>query len=834
MRKPTQTTMTLSSTLHPVSRARGLALAVAGTVALGVAALTTTFGLVDAALVRQPPFHEADRVAMLYLQRNPEGEPPRQERWSFGRFQLLAQWQRSFERVATYSPMTVTLATGAEAELVRGERVSASYFPLLRERAVRGRLFNEDEDDPARPTPVVVLSHGLWSRRWAGDSSIIGGTIRLNGVPLTVIGVMPTGFAGLSGRAELWIPRAMSPRITYLEYLTTNQNFISAIGRLRPGVNLQAARVELAVLGAQINHAQPSDPRYPSERVTATAVSLNQARADGTVRRSLFVLLGAVALLHLLACANVMNLLLGAATARRREFAVRLALGCSSTRLFGLVFRDGALLALIGGAVGVGLAWVVSGVVAPPTNVWAPRNFYGSMAPFDDPAFSLVELAFGAVLALVTAILVAVPPALTTFRVDVSADLRAGARSVASGGLSLRRPSARGIIVTVEAAIAMSLVVTAALLIASFERMRRVSIGVEPRNVLTFWVIPSEARIPPATAPAFISRLLDAMMRVPGVRSATVDGGAPLSGSANSTLYIVGRPLPAPGQAPGVLRHYVAPDHFRTLGIPVRRGRVFTAADGATAPRVAVISEAAARRFWPDEDPLGKRVWFGGGSGFDSPDSSAEIVGIVGDVVYAPLDREPNLASFYTPYMQFTYAARMVFLRTERDPMSVVPDARGALATVDPELAMSEVQPLTDVVSDSWARNRFDAVLFGGFGLAALMLSASGIFAVLAYAVASRTREFGIRIALGANARRVLWHVLREGMVFPAVGLVLGAAASVAFARMLRSSLYETSPLEPALLLGMALLLAMVAAGACVVPAWRATRADPMDALRSE
>jgi putative ABC transport system permease protein len=826
--------MPIPATLRSLARARALSITVAVTLALGVAALTTTFGVVNAALFRQPPFDDAGRLAMLYLQRNPEGEPPRLERWSFARFQLLRESQRSFEHVASYSPATLTVSGDTDAELLRAERVSASYFQLLRVGATRGRLFTDSEDDPASPAPVVVLGHGLWTRRWAADPSIIGRTIRLNGVPLTVIGVLPREFAGLSGRAELWVPRTLTPQLAYADYLTTNQNFISAVGRLRPAVDLAAARSELAVLGADINRAVPSDPRFPHERVAATATPLNDARADKTVRRSLFVLLAGVGLLHLLACANVTNLLLGRAAAKRRESAVRVALGSSSGRLFGRILGEGLLLAVLGGAVGIALAAWTSTLVAPPTNVWAPRNFYGSLAPFDSPAFGLAELAFGIGLTLGTAVLVAVLPAMTAFRLDVSSGIKAGSRGILDGAITLRRPSTRGLIVGIETAVAMLLVIAAGLLIDSFQRMRQAGIGVDAANVLTFWVIPSEARIPPATAPAFVSRLLGAVARVPGVRSATVDGGAPLAGTASSVLYVEGRPVPGPGQAPPVLRHYIAPDHFATLGIPVRRGRVFTAADVAGAPRVTVISETAARRFWPNEDPLGKRVWFGGGSTFSSRDSSAEIVGVVADVVYSPLDQRPNFASFYTPYAQFTYAARMVFLRTVGDPLSVVAGVRKAIATVDPELAMQDVQPLTEIVSGSWARHRFDAMLFGGFGVAALLLAASGIFAVLSHAVANRTREFGIRIALGANPGRVVRHVLREGMSFPLAGLVVGVAASLAVTRVLQSSLYGISPWEPRVFVGTAALLLLIAAAACLVPAWRATRADPMEALRAE
>ncbi len=773
-------------------------------------------------------------MALLYLERNPNGEAPRRERWSFARFKRLREQQQSFIDVATWAPASFTASGETEAESVNGERVSGAYFSLLGAVAASGRVLADADDDAGRPLAVTVLGDGLWRRRFASDPNVVGRTVRLNGVPLTVVGVMPRGFSGLSGKAELWVPATMTPQLTYAEYLTTNQNFISAFGRLRPEVTLEAARSELAVLGAAINRALPSDPEHPEERVSATALTLNQARVDSSVRRSLFVLLSAVGLLHLLACANVTNLLLGRAAARRRDSAVRMALGSSGEQLFSHLFREAFVLALASGALGVALAAWASAVMAPPTNVWAPRNFYGNLAPFDAPGFGRLELLFGTTLALVTSLLVAAPAALSAFRIDVSSGLRAGARGISDGAFSLRRPSPRGVIVGLESALAMLLVVGAGLLIDSFQRMRGTSIGVDGANILTFWVVPSEARIPPATAPAFVSRLLEAVARVPGVQSATVDGGGPVSGTANSTLHVAGRPTPPPGQAPPVLRHYVGPDHFKTLGIPVRRGRVFTALDTAEAPRVTVISETAARRFWPNQDPIGQRVWFGGGSSFDSPERSAEIVGVVADVVYEPLDRRPNRASFYTPYPQFTYASRMVFVRTSSDPMSVVPGLRRALAGVDPELAMRDVQPLSEVVSGSWARHRFDAVLFGGFGVLALLLAASGIFTVLSYAVQTRTREFGVRIALGADAARVVRDVLKEGMGFPLVGLLIGVGAALGTTRLLQSTLYEVSPQEPRVFIGTALLLLITAAAACVIPAWRATRTDPMEALRAE
>jgi putative ABC transport system permease protein len=823
--------MSLRATLRSLARTRALSLAVIAMLGIGVAALTTTFAIVNAALFREPPFDDAARLALLFIVRDDNGTP-RRERWSYARSELLRESQRGFEDVARYSPVTLTLAGDADPETISGERVSAAYFRVVRIQPALGRLFGEAEDDAQQPTPVAILGHSLWRRRFAADPSVIGRPIRLNGVLLTIIGVLPEGFRGLSGAAEVWMPATMSSRLAYAEYATTNQNFISVVGRLRPDVTLAAARNELAVLGASINRALPSNPQRPDERVSATAITLNEARVDRTVKRSLFVLLGAVILLQLLACANVANLLLGRAATRRRESAVRLALGSSAARLFRGHLIESVVLAGVGGLLGVALAWWATGVVAPPTNMWAPRNFYGSLAAFDAPSFGSVELVFGLAVAAVTALLVAIPPASSTLQLDVANGIKAGSRGLSGGAITLRRPSARGFIVAVEAALAMLLVVAAALLIDSFRRMRQAELGIDASQLLTFWVIPSEVKVPPAAAPAFITRLLDRVAAVPGVTGVTVDGGAPVSGTASSVLHIAGRPTAT--QPPPVLRHYVAPGHFRTLGIPLLRGRAFSSTDVAGAPKVTVISEGAARKFWPNEDPIGRRVWFGGGSSFNSPDSSAEIVGIVGDVVYAPLDQQPNRASFYTPYMQFTYASRMVYVRTERDPLSLVAEIRQALTNVDPDLSMRDVQSLEQLVSGSWARHRFDAVLFGGFGITALSLAASGIFAVLAFMVGTRTREFGLRVALGARPASVIALVLREGMGFPALGLVIGAAAALASTRVLASSLYGITPLEPKVFAGTALLLLAVAVAACLVPAWRATRVHPMEALRAD
>ena len=817
-----------------LGRARVLSIGVSATLAAGIAALTITYAVVDAAIVRQPPFVDADRLAILYTVRNPPGEASYRERWSYPRSQMLARGTHIFQAVATYSPSTVSLVSDDAVESLTGEIVSPSYFAVMRVGAEHGRTLVSSDNEVNATNTVVVLGHDLWMRRYAGDSSLIGRTVRVNGTPLTVLGVLPSTFRGITGNAQLWIPAALAPALTYQGYLTTNQNFISVVGRLADRATLETARAELAPIGAAIGRALPPRDSIVGERLSASAVSLNEARIDAKSRASLAVLFAAVALLYALACANVISLLLGRALARRREAAVRVALGIGGRRLFVHYLGEGCVLAAIGGAVGLLLAWWGSDLVTVPLDQWGARNFYGSVGRFDTPAFDARVALFGLGLTVLTALIVSIPPALSALRVNVSVALKEGAKGSGSGLSPTRLVSGRGLIVAFEATLAVMLVASAGLLIDSFQRMRRTRIGVESNRVLTFVLRPSEVRVPPAEAPTFISRVLEAISRVPGVESATVDGGAPLSGTASSVLNIMGRPWPKPDDAPPVLRHYVAPAHFRTLGIPLLRGRAFTASDVAGQPRVTIISESAARQFWPNEEPIGKRVWFGGGSSFDRPDSSAEIIGIVADVMYAPLDRKPNRASFYTPYAQFSYGWRVYFVRTSGDPLAVVPAIRQAVREVAPDIPLLEVQSLGTLMSGSWVRHRFDAILFGAFGAVALVLAATGLFAVVAYAVERRTREIGIRMALGARAGAVVSLVVRQGTAYPALGLVAGLFGALGATRLLRASLYEVSPTEPRVLVATVVLLALSAVVACLVPARRATRVDPMVALRSE
>ena len=820
--------------VRAIARSPGIAAGVISTIAVGVGALAVAFTMIDAAIFRQPPFPEAPRLAMVYSTRTAPTFGTVRERWSYPRIQALRELVTSYELLANHTPSSGLTLTGTEeTEPVAGEFVSPSYFTLLGARPVVGRVFGPGEDVTQGAHPLIVIGFDLWQRRYGADPHIVGRAIEVNGELLTVVGVLPRGFRGLSNTAQLWVPTTMAPVLTYRDYLSTNQSFISVIGRRRAGVSAEQATRELQLLGPRIAAAQPAEDTDSATVRGATDVPLNEARVDAMSRRSLLLLLGAVALLHVLACINVASLLLGRAVGQRHESAVRAALGSSSARLFGRSFGEAVMLVLVGGAVGgLAAAWL-SGVIAVPASLWGPRNFYGSLASFAEPVFGGRSVLFVGLLSLASAALIAVAPALMVSRTDVSDGLRQGSRAGSAGTGTMRRLTFRGAIVAAETALALVLLVAGGLTIDSFRRLRGSELGVDTRQILTFLVQPSEVRVPVDQAPAFVDRVIAAVSAVPGVEAVSVDGGAPVTGSARSVLFIQGREPPA-GGAPPVHRHYVAPDHFRTLGVPLLRGRAFTAADRAGAPRVAIISASAAREFWPGTSPLGQRVWFGGGSSFSSPDSSAEIVGIVGDVVYEPLMQRRNPHSFYTPYAQFTYAWRMVLVRASGDPRSLVSGVRAAVRRVDPDLPLNDVQTLEERVAGTWERNRFDATLFGGFAVLALLLSASGIYAVVAHAVRQRTREMGVRLALGSSPRRLLGLVVTEGMVHPVIGLLLGVVLAVSLAGAMRASLYGIGPTDPRVFAAAVALLLLVAASACVIPAGRAARVDPMQSLRAE
>ena len=719
----------------------------------------------------------------------------------------------------------------AAAEPVRAEPVSGGYFSALGTRPTRGRLFSVTEDQSPAAAPVVLLGRDLWMRRYAGALDVLGEVLRVNGRDLTIVGVMPAGFRGLSGRAELWFPAVQAPSLTYPEYLTTNQDFISVVAKLRPGVSMASLRAELETVGAVIQRQLPSENETPDVRFGATAVPLAEVRVNDTTRRGLLVLLGAGGVVLLLACSNVSSLLIASAAARRREMAVRLALGATRLRLTRQLLTETMLLASLGGVAGLVLAWWIMRVVVPPEGSIAPGNFYGNIGEFVQPRIDPVVLAFAAGIVVLTTLVCGLAPALTAVRAGLSTSMRQGGSVTRSGHRIL---SLRGVAVAAEVALAVVLLVGGSLMLATLARLRGEPLGFDPARVITFAVRAPDARYPPAQAPAFIERLLASIEAIPGVVAATVDGCAPLVAScARTTLHVTGRRAPRPGEAPLIMRHYVGPDHFRTLGIPLRAGRAFTAADRQGRAGVAIVNEAAARTFWPDGNPVGARLWFGS-SIWSSADSTVEVVGIVGDVPYLEGNEPVVRPAVYTPYLQYTYADRTVMVRTASTPEVALQGIRGAVQAVDPDLALHDVGVLTRQLGDVWQRQQFTTGVLAAFAVLALVLAATGIFGVVAGAVTDRTREIGIRLALGATPGDVGRLVVRQGMVLPIVGLVVGAVLAFPAVGAMRGLLYGVSATDPRVFGSVLLGLLSIAFLATLIPARRATRVDPRVAMSAD
>ena len=818
--------------LRTLRRMPALATAALLSLTVGIGSSAAVFSLVDAAMLRTPPFAEASRLTILNItQRTPaEGEILR--RWSWPRFQLLQRSVRSFEAVATSSNNVVTVTGTNDPEPLRVEIVSPRYLEVMRAPLVLGRGFIEDDGAGTASASEVVLGHDIWRRRFAGAPEVLGSTLHLNGVALTVTGVAGPGFTGMSGLAQAWIPATLAPRVTYRDYLTTNQNFISVVGRLRPGVTLDSARSELAALGPRIHSEQPSAADTPQDQFSATAMALNDARIDVVTRRALLLLAGAAAMLLLIACANVAGLLIGRAEERRREIAIRLAIGSSRGRLVRQMLVEGGVLAAASGVLALVVsAWVVPFLSIPPT-VARGRNFYGAVGEFATPAIDWRLFVFTAAVCACAVVLCALLPALRSTRTAIMSDLKAGGMH-ASGGTA--RTGLREFVVGLQVALAVVLVVACGLLLNSYSRLRQTPLGFDPNGLLTFMIRPSEVQYDTTAAPALIDRVLEQIERVPGVEAATVDGCAPLSTQcANALLQIVDRPWPPGTDAPLVLRHYVAASHFKTLRVPILRGRPLEARDRSGSAPVVVINQAAAKKFWPDEDPIGKRVWFEGASGFASPAQSAEIVGIAGDVPYQPLGENPVQPDFFTHYAQFTYPSRMVLVRSAGNPLALVPQIAQAIRRADADLALFDVQTMDARAQLSWSKHSFQTALLAVIAFIALSLAATGVYAVTAYLVASRRREIGVRMALGANARQITRATMGPTLRFAVPGAAAGLLGAIVLGRIMRATLYETSPLDPVVLAGAVSVLIVAVVAATYLPLRRALGVNPVDVLRSE
>ena len=780
------------------------------TVGLGVGATTVMFSAVYGVLLRPLSYPEPDRLVMIRGARL--AQPGQPGVISYPDYRDWRRESRSFETTAALRAADVTLAGPGGPERIEGARVTASFFQALRVVPALGHLFPEESDQPGGER-VAVLGHGLW-RRLGADPTLVGRTLTLSGEPHTVIGILPMAFRPPREveRAEVFAPLALDG-----EALEQRGNrSLVAIGRLRPGVSLAQARAELSAVARHLEREHPDSN-------TGVGATLSSLHADtvSELRRPLLVLLGAVAFVLLIACTNVANLVLPRALARRREVGIRTALGASRSRLVRQLLTESILLGVAGGAAGLATAyWGLGGLLA-----LAPA----STPRLQDIALDGRVLGFSLALSLLTGVAFGLVPALSASRTDVLAALHESGRSPALA----RHPGAR-LLVVAEIALSLVLMAGAGLLLESFRRLLSVDPGFDPRNVLTLAVSLEDTRYPrPDQRAGFYADLVERVRALPGVISAAAITPTPLGGADISTRFTVeGQPAPAPGQKPRAEYRAVTPGYFETLRIPLKKGRTFEAHDRREAKAVVVVNEALAAQVFPGQDPLGERLRIGIGTDESDP-RTFEVVGVVGDVhpsgqgILAP-------PAIYVPHPQQSWSWMSLVVRTSGEPASLAGALRRTVAALDPEQAVSNARPLTELLSDALAAHRFVMALLVGFALVGLALATVGVYGVLAASVERRTGEIGLRLAVGADSGDVLRMVLGQAARLAAAGVTLGLVAAFALTRVLQGLLFGVSATDPATFGAVAGVLVVAALLASYLPARRAARLDPAAVLREE
>jgi len=779
------------------------------TLALGMGANSAIFSVANGILLKRLPYHEPDRLVALFHVEGKDRAP-----MSGPNFTDLRRMSRTLADAAAFTRSRAVLTGGGEPVRLAVAEVSANLFDVLGVTPVMGRSFRAEENEPGK-TDVAVLSYGFWQERLGGRADAIGRDITLDGVRKRVIGVMPRGFSYPASR-DLWLP------LEHTENLLVKQRaawFLTAVGRAQHGIPLEQVVAEVETIGKQLAREYAD----ANEGVDFGAMSLHEATV-GSIRTAVLVLLGAVGFVLLIACANVANLLLARAAAREGEMAVRTALGAGRGRLVRQLLTESVCLALLGGTLGLLLAvWGVEFLVAlQPQDV--PR--------LQEVRVDVVVALFTLALSIATGIVFGLVPAFSSTRGGLTGALKEGGRGALTGRAGARM---RASLVVAEMAVALVLLAGAGLLIRSFVRLAAVDPGFRVEDALTFDVTLPDARY--AAEPqqiGFFDRLMPRLRSIPGVEDAGAVLGLPLSGlSIVLTFEVAGRPPLPPAQQPAMQVRVATPEYFRVVGIPLRRGRLFSDRDREGAPPVVLLTEAAAAQYFPGEDPIGRTITLGWGRGPGKPLAGGAVVGIVGDVKDAGL-HEADPPQIYLAYRQWPVQSMTVVLKTAVPPLSVTDAVRSEVRAVDPNMPVSNVRTLEQVLAMSISQPRFYTTLLSVFAGVALVLAAIGIFGVLSYAVAQRTREIGIRMALGAEASSVRRLITREAMVLSGGGVLAGVIGAYFLSEALGTLLFEISPGDPLTLATVAALLMVIALVASYVPARRATRVDPMIALRTE
>jgi putative ABC transport system permease protein len=775
------------------------------TLALGIGANTAIFSVVYALLIAPLPYPQPDRLVMVWQDMRAQGGPERE----WGTPGNYFDWARDTDTFAGLAAMTgwgPALTGTSEPESLSGEQVTHTYFNVLGVRPALGRTFTPQEDVPNAPR-VVVLSHGLWQRRFATDPTIIGRMITLGGQPHEVIGIMPAGFRpAVLQTAELWRPLRLNAGNP-----SRGAVVLRIIGRLAPAITFTQAQASTRALATRLEQA------YPNWN-TKVGIHVNTLhdQAVGSFRTGLLVLMGAVAFVLLIACVNIANLLLARASSRAREVAVRLTLGASRSRVIRQLLTESLLLAFVGGIAGVLVAsWGVDALLAiDPAAATATHEI----------GVNLPALGFTAAVTLLTGLLFGIMPAFQVSGREFTRALKDGGRSSAgAGGRRLRR----GLIVC-ETAVALVLLVGGGLLMRTLVRLQAVDLGFTPDGIVAGFVLPPQPKYPTGEHRiAFYDRVLERVAAVPGVERAALTSVVPLTGDSDMSFLIEGRPA-AQGadQDPVTWYRIISREYFETIGIPIRRGRNIEPRERTPA---VLINEALARKYWPGEDPLGRRVRFS--SRDDAPWFT--IVGVAGDVKRRGA-RDGVDGEMYLPYWHFTEAGINVVAKSAITGESLFEPLRQAVREVDPDMPVAGLTTMSQLVGESIQQPRFIAGVVGAFATVALLLAAAGIYGVMSYGVAQRLPEIGIRVALGATRHDVLTLIMGDGLRLTALGIAIGTAGALVVTRSMNTLLFGVGWADPLTLAATTILVLIVAAVASLVPARRATRADPMTALRAE
>jgi putative ABC transport system permease protein len=774
--------------------------------ALGIGANSAIFTVMNAVLLRPLPYKEAEQLVLLWQLNRHNGDHE---------IKLTApdyiDWKEQnsvFLDIAAFnanSGLGLNLSGAGHPARISATSVTGNLFSVLGVTPALGRSFLPDEERPGS-APVCILSDGLWRRRFGSDPKILGKALTLNGEIWTVVGVMPAGFR-FPQSVDLWVP-AMVRSTARTKH---TQHYLGVIARLKPGLSLDHAQAELDAL------ARRMELQYP-ETNAGLGIRLVPLRTQitGNIRPALLVLFGATAFVLLIACTNLANLLLVRATVRQAEMSLRLALGASRTRLVRQLLTESALLGLLGGILGLILAFAGTRLLLNHS----PSNFPRT----NEIAVDGRVLAFTLGLSVFTAVVFGVVPALQASKPDLIRTLKVGGSGFAMGHGWQRL---RLLLVASEMALALVLLIGASLMIRSFFRLQEVNVGFDPLNILTMNTTLTVDRYPAPRQIAFYRDVVERIRALPGVTSVGAIDNLPLGGSDVHSFGIVGRSTWDPGDEPSGEFSVVTPQYFNAIGIPLTRGRYFTEGDGNEAPRIAIINDAVANRYWPQEDPLGKKITI------DFEREPREIVGVVGNVRHLGIDQQEPL-QVYSPHSQIGGAAMYLVVRTASDPLNLVPSVRAAVEAVDHDQPVYDIRTMEQRLSESVSSRRFNMLLLGIFAAIALLLAGGGTYGVMSYFVTQQTRDIGIRMAMGADRVKILTLVVGRGVVILFSALTVGAGVALAFSRVMSGLLFGVSALDLTSIVGASLLLTMAVLLACYLPARRASRVDPMVALRHE